>query len=62
MERSGCDNIYRLSLIHILTTLGMKEEDMEVIAEAISLVIKDEANVEKAKALVAGLTEKYPLI
>ena len=45
-----------------VTTRGMKEEDMEVIAEAISLVIKDEANVEKAKTLVAGLTEKYPLI
>ena len=45
-----------------VSTRGMKEEDMEVIAEAISLVIKDEANVEKAKVLVAGLTEKYPLI
>lgn len=45
-----------------VTTRGMKEEDMEVIAEAISLVIKDEANVEKAKTLVAGLTEKYSLI
>ena len=45
-----------------VTTRGMKEEDMDVIAEAISLVIKDEANVEKAKELVAGLTEKYPLI
>lgn len=45
-----------------VTTRGMKEEDMEVIAEAISLVIKDEANVEKAKTLVVGLTEKYPLI
>lgn len=45
-----------------VTTRGMKEEDMEVIAEAISLVIKDEANVEKAKTLVADLTEKYPLI
>ena len=45
-----------------VTTRGMKEEDMEVIAEAISLVIKDEANVEKAKTLVAGLTEKYQLI
>lgn len=44
-----------------VTTRGMKE-DMDVIAEAISLVIKDEANVEKAKELVAGLTEKYPLI
>ena len=45
-----------------VTTRGMKEEDMDVIAEAISLVIKDEANVEKAKELVAGLTEKYPLV
>lgn len=45
-----------------VTTRGMKEEDMDVIAEVISLVIKDEANVEKAKELVAGLTEKYPLI
>lgn len=45
-----------------VSTRGMKEEDMEVIAEAISLVIKDEANVEKAKVLVAGLTGKYPLI
>lgn len=45
-----------------VTTRGMKEEDMDVIAEAISLVIKDEAIVEKAKELVAGLTEKYPLI
>lgn len=45
-----------------VTTRRMKEEDMDVIAEAISLVIKDEANVEKAKELVAGLTEKYPLI
>lgn len=45
-----------------VTTRGMKEEDMDVIAEAISLVIKDEANVEKAKELVAGLTEKYQLI
>lgn len=45
-----------------VTTRGMKEEDMDVIAEAISLVIKDEANVEKAKELVAGITEKYPLI
>ena len=45
-----------------VTTRGMKEEDIDVIAEAISLVIKDEANVEKAKELVAGLTEKYPLI
>ncbi len=35
---------------------------MEIIAEAITLVIKDvEANKEKAMALVKGLTDKYPL-
>lgn len=45
-----------------VTTRGMKEDDMEVIAEAIALVIADEANIDKAKALVAGLTAKYPLI
>ena len=45
-----------------VTTRGMKEEDMEVIAEAIVLVLRDEANIEKAKELVAGLTKKYPLI
>lgn len=45
-----------------VTTRGMKEEDMEVIAEAIVLVLKDEANIVKAKELVEGLTKKYPLI
>jgi glycine hydroxymethyltransferase len=44
-----------------VTSRGMVEEDMDQIAEAISLVIKDENNIEAAKAIVAGLTEKYPL-
>jgi len=45
-----------------VTTRGMNEEDMEVIAEAISLAIHGkEGNLEKAKELVKGLTEKYPL-
>lgn len=44
-----------------VTTRGMKEEDMDVIAEAIVLVIKSEDNIEKAKEIVAGLTKKYPL-
>ncbi len=45
-----------------ITSRGMKEEDMEVIAEAITLVLDDaEANTEKAKALVKTLTDKYPL-
>ena len=45
-----------------VTSRGLKEADMDVIAEAIILVIKDEANIEKAQELVATLTEKYPLI
>ena len=44
-----------------VTTRGMKEEDMDVIAEAISLVIESEDNVEKVREMVAGLTAKYPL-
>lgn len=44
------------------TSRGMKEDDMDVIAEAIALVLKEkEAGKEKAFALVKGLTEKYPL-
>jgi len=45
-----------------VTTRGMKEEDMDVIAEAIALVIESEDNIEKVKQMVAVLTEKYPLI
>lgn len=45
-----------------VTTRGMVEKDMDVIAEIIAMVIKDEANVEKAKSMVAELTAKYPLI
>ena len=40
----------------------MKEEDMETIAEAISIVIKDEGAAEKARELVKQLTDKYPLV
>ena len=46
-----------------VTSRGMKEADMDVIAEAISLMIQDaEKNQEQAKALVKSLTDKYPLI
>lgn len=45
-----------------VTTRGMKEEDMDVIAEAIALVMESEDNIEKVKEMVAVLTEKYPLI
>ena len=44
-----------------VTTRGMKEEDMDVIAEGIALVIQSEDNVEKVRGLVKTLTEKYPL-
>lgn len=45
-----------------VTTRGMKEAEMDQIAEAISLVIQDvEANKETAMEIVRGLTEKYPL-
>ena len=44
-----------------VTTRGMVEEDMEIIAEAIALVIESEENVEKVQAMVAELTAKYPL-
>lgn len=45
-----------------VTTRGMVEEDMVKIAEIIAMVIADESNVEKAQAMVAELTKKYPLI
>lgn len=44
-----------------VTSRGMKEEDMEQIAEAIALMIQDKENKEKARAIVKGLTDKYPL-
>lgn len=46
-----------------VTSRGMNEEDMDVIAEAIALMVKAEPDCEtKAKALVKSLTDKYPLI
>ncbi|QUI23600.1 serine hydroxymethyltransferase [Vallitalea pronyensis] len=45
-----------------VTSRGMIEEDMDVIAEIIHLTLTDfEANQEKAKALVDELVGKYPL-
>lgn len=45
-----------------VTSRGMNTEDMDRIAEAISLVIKEkEAGIPAAKAIVAELTAKYPL-
>ncbi|MEE1313980.1 MAG: serine hydroxymethyltransferase [Lachnospiraceae bacterium] len=43
-----------------VTTRGLKEEDMKVIADAMKAAII-ENDCEAAKALVKGLTDKYPL-
>ena len=45
-----------------VTTRGLKEDDMDQVAEAIALVIRNrEAGIEPAKAIIAGITAKYPL-
>uniref|UniRef100_UPI0040575C42 serine hydroxymethyltransferase n=1 Tax=Agathobacter sp. TaxID=2021311 RepID=UPI0040575C42 len=45
-----------------VTSRGMNEEDMDKIAEAIAMMIKEgEAASEKARAIVDELTAKYPL-
>ena len=44
-----------------VTSRGMKEEDMEQIAEAIAMMIESKENKEKALAIVKELTDKYPL-
>lgn len=43
-----------------VTTRGLKEDDMEQIAEAIKLAVLD-GELEAAEVIVKGLTEKYPL-
>lgn len=46
-----------------VTSRGMNEQDMDVIAEAIAVMLKEgEAGSEKARALVKTLTDRYPLI
>ncbi|MBQ4067964.1 MAG: serine hydroxymethyltransferase [Lachnospiraceae bacterium] len=45
-----------------VTSRGMVEADMDTIAEAISLLVKDvEANKAEAMKLVKELTDKYPI-
>ena len=45
-----------------VTSRGMVEEDMDQIAEAIAMMIKEgEAAAPKARAIVDALTAKYPL-
>ncbi len=44
------------------TSRGLKEEDFDRVAEAIAMIILEgESAVEKARAIVAELTAKYPL-
>lgn len=45
-----------------VTTRGMKEADMDVIAGAIAMVIRDEGYVAQARRMVESLTKKYPLL
>ena len=46
-----------------ITSRGMKEDDMDKIAEAIAMVIKGgEEKVADARAIVQSLTDKYPLV
>lgn len=45
------------------TSRGLNTADMDQVAEAISIVIKEgESGIEKARAIVKTLTDKYPLI
>ncbi len=44
------------------TTRGLNEADFDQVAEAIATVIKEgEAGVEKARAIIKTITDKYPL-
>lgn len=45
-----------------VTTRGMKEADMDKIAEIIMMVAKSESNIEDALIITGELTSKYPLI
>ncbi len=48
-----------------MTSRGFKEDDVKAVTDAIALVIdckgEDEAKMEEARAIVKGLTDKYPL-
>ena len=46
-----------------ITSRGLNTDDMDQIAEAIAIMIKEgEAGAEKARAIVSALTSKYPLV
>jgi glycine hydroxymethyltransferase len=44
------------------TSRGLNTEDFDVVAQALALMIKNgESSAEEVRALVKGLTDKYPL-
>ena len=46
-----------------VTSRGLTTQDMASVAEAISIVVHErEAGIEKARAIVKQLTDKYPLV
>lgn len=45
------------------TSRGLNTQDMDEVAEAIAIVIKEgEAGIDKARTIIKTLTDKYPLI
>lgn len=45
------------------TTRGLNAEDFDQVAEAISIVIKEqESGIDRARAIVKTITDKYPLV
>jgi len=44
-----------------VTTRGLQAEDMDTVAEAISMVAASEDNIPAARAMVKTLTDRYPL-
>lgn len=45
-----------------VSTRGMQPEDMDKIAEAIAITLKNPEKKDEARAIVKGLTDKYPLV
>ena len=46
-----------------VTSRGFNTEDMDKVAEAISIVVKNgESGIDEARALIKTLTDKYPLL
>ena len=45
-----------------VTSRGMVPEDMDKIAEAIAIALESRSNMDRARAIVKELTDKYPLI